>query len=228
MILYAILASLWSFYLTAHIRYARTCSSYECLILRAVRLSSKILGQGYVRERLKSSLRKFMVDMGISSNMKSPSPKCYMTFWDMTIYTVAPSIYQTFHHFVNLLPDWTSYRLWPYNQISGGFQRVRPTEDACSSRHLVLSNLGLAFVHMLRPFSHELVMSLDFEFPTSLSTSILLYNVCYIRNVVFLWWKGSKNNKQYCNSCNKTRYYVLVTTLYGHPFSMKVSWDHMY
>ena len=29
----------------------------------------------------------FMVDMGISSNiMKSPSPKCYMTFWDMTVY----------------------------------------------------------------------------------------------------------------------------------------------
>ena len=28
-----------------------------------------------------------MVDMGISSNiMKSPSPKCYMTLWDMTIY----------------------------------------------------------------------------------------------------------------------------------------------
>ena len=32
-------------------------------------------------------LESFMVDMGISSNiMKSPSPKCYMTFWDMTIY----------------------------------------------------------------------------------------------------------------------------------------------
>ena len=29
----------------------------------------------------------FMVDMGISSNiMKSPSPKSYMTFWEMTIY----------------------------------------------------------------------------------------------------------------------------------------------
>ena len=29
----------------------------------------------------------FSIDMGISSNMmKSPSPKCYMTFWDMTIY----------------------------------------------------------------------------------------------------------------------------------------------
>ena len=31
--------------------------------------------------------RSFMVDMGISSNiMKYPSPKCYMAFWDMTIY----------------------------------------------------------------------------------------------------------------------------------------------
>ena len=41
------------------IRYARACSSYECFILRAARLSSKLLGQGYVRERLKSFLRKF-------------------------------------------------------------------------------------------------------------------------------------------------------------------------
>ena len=39
------------------IRYARACSSYEWFILRAARLSSKFLGQGYVMERLKSSLR---------------------------------------------------------------------------------------------------------------------------------------------------------------------------
>ena len=41
------------------IRYARACSSYECFILRAARLSSKLLRQGYVMERLISSLRKF-------------------------------------------------------------------------------------------------------------------------------------------------------------------------
>ena len=41
------------------IRYARACSSYECFILRAARLSLKLLGQGHVMERLKSSLRKF-------------------------------------------------------------------------------------------------------------------------------------------------------------------------
>ena len=41
------------------IRYAMVCYSYECFILRTVRLSNKLLGQGYVKERLKSSLRKF-------------------------------------------------------------------------------------------------------------------------------------------------------------------------
>ena len=41
------------------IRYARASSSHECFILRAVRLSNKLLGQGYVKERLRSSpLRK--------------------------------------------------------------------------------------------------------------------------------------------------------------------------
>ena len=34
------------------IRYARACSSHECSILRAMRLSNKLLGQGYVKERL--------------------------------------------------------------------------------------------------------------------------------------------------------------------------------
>ena len=45
--------------LSHSLRYARACSSYECFILRAARLSSKLRGQGYVMERLKSSLRKF-------------------------------------------------------------------------------------------------------------------------------------------------------------------------
>ena len=40
------------------IRYARACSSYGCFILRATLLSNKLLEQGYVKERLKSSLRK--------------------------------------------------------------------------------------------------------------------------------------------------------------------------
>ena len=41
------------------IRYARACYSYGCFILRATRLSNKLIEQGYVKKRLKSSLRKF-------------------------------------------------------------------------------------------------------------------------------------------------------------------------
>ncbi|KAK3101513.1 hypothetical protein FSP39_004134 [Pinctada imbricata] len=41
------------------IRYARACSKYEDFIIRAIRLASKLLVQGYVTQRLKSSLRKF-------------------------------------------------------------------------------------------------------------------------------------------------------------------------
>ena len=41
------------------IRYARACSSYDCFNLRARRLSSKLLKQGYLVARLKSSFRKF-------------------------------------------------------------------------------------------------------------------------------------------------------------------------
>ena len=41
------------------IRYPRTFSLYWCFILRATRHSNKLLEQGYVKERLKSSMRKF-------------------------------------------------------------------------------------------------------------------------------------------------------------------------
>ena len=70
------------------IRYARACSSYDCFILRAMRLSNKLLGQGYVKERLKSSLRKFYGRYeDLTKNMRSPSPECYTTFWMMTTYS---------------------------------------------------------------------------------------------------------------------------------------------
>ena len=46
-------------FISHFIPYARACSSYECFILRAARLLSKLLRQGYAMERLKSSLRKF-------------------------------------------------------------------------------------------------------------------------------------------------------------------------
>ena len=68
-------------------RYARACSSYECFILRAARLSSKLLGQGYVMERLKSSLRKFYGRYwDLIKHYEVSLSQCNMTFWDMTMY----------------------------------------------------------------------------------------------------------------------------------------------
>ena len=52
-------SSAYGVFISQLIRYARACSSYEFFILRAARLSSKLLRQEYVKERLKSSLRKF-------------------------------------------------------------------------------------------------------------------------------------------------------------------------
>ena len=73
------------------IRYARASSSYECFILRAVRLSNKLLGQGYVKERLRSSLRKFYGRYGdLIKQYEFPLSRMLhdiLTFWMMTMYS---------------------------------------------------------------------------------------------------------------------------------------------
>ena len=65
------------------IRYARACSSYECFILRARRLSSKLLKQGYLVERLKSSFRKFYGRYGDLIEQYGVTLS-RMTFWPLT------------------------------------------------------------------------------------------------------------------------------------------------
>ena len=95
------------------IRYARACSSYECLILRVVRLSNKLLGQGYVNERLRSSLRKIF----------SSTQESYQSIWGIPLpnvtrhfgwwpYTVAPSIDQALQQSWSCNWSWPYYRIW--------------------------------------------------------------------------------------------------------------------
>ena len=85
------------------IRYARACSS-ECFILRAVRLSNLLYGQGYVKERLRSSLRKFYARKWdlithILWGPILPNVTRHSGWWP---YTVTPSIGQTLHQFLTL------------------------------------------------------------------------------------------------------------------------------
>ena len=100
------------------IRYARACSSYECFILRAARISSKLLGQGYVMERLQSSLRKFYGRYGDLSKHYEVSLSQmlhdilghYRIQWHpqlIRLYTNLRTYYRTGLY----------YRFWPYYQI---------------------------------------------------------------------------------------------------------------
>ena len=132
-------------FISRPIRHVRACSSCECFILRAVRLSYNLLGQGYVRERLKSSLLEFHgSDMGISSSiMKSRSPKFNMTFWDMIIYndTLHLSGISPNRDLITEPDRITVFDVITlFREVSiGHLRRVWPTEDAYSSGHLVLS-----------------------------------------------------------------------------------------
>ena len=149
------------------IRYARACSSYECFILRAERLSSKLLGHGYVMERLKSSLRKFYGRYGdlIKHYEVSPSQMLH----DILGHDHVQLHPQLIRHYTNLRTYYRTglyYRFWPYYQIwrfpwkiaTGAASQQRtltpPDTWSCPIRDLL-------FFLMLRQFFSELVMSTD-------------------------------------------------------------------
>ena len=81
----------------------RASPSYECFILRAVRLSNKLFGQGYVKERLRSSLMKFFGRYGdLIKQYEVPLSRMLYDILDET-----PCIDQALHHFLTLLLIWT-------------------------------------------------------------------------------------------------------------------------
>ena len=97
------------------IRYARACSSYESFILKAARLSSKLLGQGYVLERLKSSLRKFYGDL-----IKHYEVSLSQMLYDILGHDHVQWHPQLISHYTNLRTYYRTglyNRLWPYYQI---------------------------------------------------------------------------------------------------------------
>ena len=100
------------------IRYARAFPSYECLILRAARLSSKLLGLGYVMERFKSSLRKFFGRYG-------DLIKHYEVSFSQILHDIPEHDHIQWHpqlirNYTNLRTYYRTglyYRFWPYYQI---------------------------------------------------------------------------------------------------------------
>ena len=109
-------------------------------LIYLTRLSNKLLEQGYVKERLKSPLRKFYGryrDL-IKQYEVSLSQMLNDILWPDHIQWQPPT-------------DQTLYRTQPLNRILSGFHRTfgrvwHADRDAYSSGHLVLSHFGLAYV----------------------------------------------------------------------------------
>ena len=161
------------FFISQLIRYVRACSSYGCFILRATRLSNKLLEQGYVKERLKSSLRKCYCRYGdfIKQYEVSLSQMLNDILWPDHIQWQPPT-------------DQTSYQTRTSTEFWEVFiEYLRrcgmPTGDAYSSGPGPVPS-GLAYVLLVEtnPFSELVVIFPDYALRISLGTFSILLHYC--------------------------------------------------
>ena len=155
-----------AFYLTTHP--IRQGLLLLCFILRALRLSNKLLGQGYVKERLKSSPRKFYGRYGdLTKQYEVPLSRVLHDILDDDHIQWHPPLIRHYTNFWPLL-IWTLLPNLTLYLIVQGFHRTYATGVACQQRTLTppdtwsCPTLGLACVLMLRPISFELVLFPDF------------------------------------------------------------------
>ena len=154
------------------IRYSRACSSYGCFILRARRLSSKLLKQGYLAERLKSSFRKFYGRYGDLIQQYEVSLSRMLN--DILILDQ-----QWLPNQSDFPPiSWPWYRAWP-SPIMSGFHGAFATGVACQQGTLTLPDTwfrppfwDLLMLQLLRPNSSNLpclYLTFHLEYPLVLS-----------------------------------------------------------
>ena len=133
-----------------------------------MRLSNKLLEQGYVKNVWDRLLGSSMIGTGILwKNMRFPSPECYTTLWMMTIYS------DTLHWsgitpIFDPITDLDLITEFDFYLIARGFHRTFATGPSCQQRTFTpphnwsCPTLGLASAPMLRPISPDLVLSPDF------------------------------------------------------------------
>ena len=158
---------------------ARAWSSYECFILRAARLSSWLLGQRYVRERLKSSLRKLYGRYGdLIKHYEAPLSQMLHDILGHDHLQWHPQLIRHYTNFWTYYRTGPYYRFWPYTQIKGGFHRALQRVCLANRGRLLLRTPGPV------PFGTCICSNVEtihsrtchvygpFEFRTSLGTSI--------------------------------------------------------
>ena len=134
-----------------------------------MRFSNKLLGLGYVKERLRSSLRKFYGRYGdLIKQYEVPLSRMLHNILDDDHLQWHPSLIRHFTNFLTLLLIWTLLSNLTFYLFARGFHRTFATGAAYQQRTLTLPDtwscptLGLASVLMLIPISPKLVLSPDF------------------------------------------------------------------
>ena len=194
-----------------------------------MRLSNKLLGQGYVKERLKSSRRKFYGRYGdLTRQYEVPLSRMLHDILDDDHIQWHPPLIGHYTNFWPLL-IWTLLPNLTFYLIVQGFHRTYATGAACQQRTLTppdtwsCPTLGLACVLMSRPVSPELVLSPTFEFRTPLGTSLLLlpflFNKCmfgYVNGYCCkkFYFITNKGNRVHLISFNYISLYMLAIAGY--------------
>ena len=215
------------------IRYARACSSYECFILRAMRLSNKLLEQGYVKKHLRSSLRKFYGQYGdLIKQYEVPfSRMLHDILEDDHIQWHAPLIITSIFDSVTDPDLTTEFDFLPYCMISiEHLQRVRNANRG----RLLLRAPGPVPLWDLHVFLcwDQFLLNLSYfrtsEFRTSLVTSVLLWSISVIISGFkngHPSWQKSLFAFQLLSECNcwltvGTRWHVLPSSTVDLAFQV--------
>ena len=149
------------------LQYARAYSSYLCFILWAVRLSKTPLWQGYVKERVQSSLvsNEFLwLAKGSFRTLSGPPLLNIIRHPWGRPYTFKPSNDQTVHQYLTRLLIWTLLPNFTCYQITLNFHRAFSTGTACQYKKLAhlstwtFPTLGHAWDLVLRSISPELAL----------------------------------------------------------------------
>ena len=218
------------------IRYSRACSSYECFILRARRLSSKLLKQGYLAERLKSSFRKFYGRYGDLIQQYEVSLSRMLN--DILILDQQWPPNQS-----DIPPiSWPLYRAWP-SPIMSGFHGAFATGVASQQGTLTLPDTWFRppfwdslMLQLLRPNSSNLpclCSTFHLEYPLVLSRFCFLplpmyhcrWTICprgYLSGSNYRWMtrKGNMKVAETSPTIKRSRTAVPPETWFRPPF-----WD---
>ena len=199
------------------IRYSRACSSYECFVLRARRLSSKLLKQGYLAERLKSSFRKFYGRYGDLIQQYEVSLSRMLN--DILILDQ-----QWLPNQSDFPPiSWPWYRAWPSPSMSG-FHGAFAAGVACQQGTLILPDTwfrppfwDLLMLQLLRPNSSNLpclYSTFHLEYP------LVLSRFCSHTNRKLKEKRHQKQNRS-TQGCSKLKRSVDMTSSRKNGFNIR-------